>query len=123
MELSPDDPRPAYLQIAAALRADIVAERLGPGSRLPSGRTLAKEFGAALMTVQHALRVLSDEGLVVSQQGRGVFVAVSGDSQSGAMDTPNSPDSLRRQLEAIQVELRKVNERLATIETRLNDHA
>ncbi|WP_327374968.1 winged helix-turn-helix domain-containing protein [Streptomyces sp. NBC_01216] len=119
MELSPDDPRPAYLQIAAALREQILDGRLEPGSRLPSGRELAKEFGTALMTAQNALRVLRDEGLVSPQQGRGVFVRapeLEADTQVHHAQAP-----LASQLEAILVELLKVNQRLAAIERRLDD--
>lgn len=120
MELSPDDPRPAYLQIAATLREDIATGKLGPGSRLPSGRELAKVFGTALMTVQHALRVLRDEGLVVSQQGRGVFVHTS--TQAMQAIKPHSLEAaVATQLESIQLELGKMNERLASIEQHLKD--
>ncbi|MFE1844648.1 GntR family transcriptional regulator [Streptomyces sp. NPDC059515] len=121
MELSPDDPRPAYLQIAAALREDIAAGKLGPGGRLPSGRELAKKFGTALMTAQHALRVLRDEGLVISQQGRGVFVRTPTQSRLEAMKPHASDASVAAQLESIQLELSKMNERLISIEQQLKD--
>ena len=74
MTLDPDDPRPPYLQIANALRAAILTRQLTPGEQLPSGNELAKRYGVARMTVQQALRVLRDEGLIVTRQGSGVFV-------------------------------------------------
>jgi DNA-binding transcriptional regulator YhcF (GntR family) len=74
MSLDPDDPRPPYLQVASALRAAILTKTLGPGDQLPSGTQLAKRYGVARMTVQQAIRILRDEGLVVSRQGSGVFV-------------------------------------------------
>ncbi|MFD8383202.1 GntR family transcriptional regulator [Streptomyces sp. NPDC059679] len=119
MELSPDDPRPAYLQIAATLREEISTGRLKPGCRLPSGRELAKEFGTALMTVQHALRVLREEGLVIPQQGRGVFVRPFELPQEVDTQIHHSQAPLASQLEAIRIELRRMNERLAAIEQRL----
>jgi DNA-binding GntR family transcriptional regulator len=119
MELSPDDPRPAYLQIASTLREDIAAGKLKPGARLPSGRQLAKQFGTALMTVQHALRVLCDEGLVMPQQGRGVFVRSSEPSDVRASKEYLFPTSVVPQLEAIRDELRRMNDRLAHIERHL----
>ena len=62
------------MQIANALRAAILTRQLAPGEQLPSGNELSKRYGVARMTVQQALRVLRDEGLVVTRQGSGVFV-------------------------------------------------
>lgn len=74
MGLDPDDPRPPYQQVANALRAAILTRKLVPGEKLPSGNELASRYGVARMTVQQAIRVLRDEGLIVSRQGSGVFV-------------------------------------------------
>ena len=74
MALDPDDPRPPYQQVANLLRAAILTRKLAPGEKLPSGNELAKRYGVARMTVQQAIRVLRDEGLIVSRQGSGVFV-------------------------------------------------
>lgn len=72
--LDPDDPRPPYQQVANALRAAILTRTFTPGEKLPSGPQLAEHYGVARMTIQQAIRVLRDEGLVVSRQGSGVFV-------------------------------------------------
>jgi len=74
MALDPDDPRPPYQQVANALRAAILTRKLAPGEKLPSGNELAVRYGVARMTVQQAIRLLRDEGLIVSRQGSGVFV-------------------------------------------------
>ena len=74
MALDPDDPRPPYQQVANALRAAILTRKLAPGEKLPSGNELAQRYGVARMTVQQAIRLLRDEGLIVSRQGSGVFV-------------------------------------------------
>jgi DNA-binding transcriptional regulator YhcF (GntR family) len=74
MALDPDDPRPPYQQVANALRAAILTRKLAPGEKLPSGNELARRYGVARMTVQQAIRLLRDEGLIVSRQGSGVFV-------------------------------------------------
>lgn len=74
MSLDPDDPRPPYLQVANALRAAILTKQLQPGDRLPSGNELAQRYGVARMTIQQALRLLREDGLIVSRQGSGVFV-------------------------------------------------
>jgi DNA-binding transcriptional regulator YhcF (GntR family) len=74
MALDPDDPRPPYQQVANALRAAILTRKLAPGEKLPSGNELAQRYGVARMTIQQAMRLLRDEGLIVSRQGSGVFV-------------------------------------------------
>lgn len=74
MELDPDDPRPPYQQVANSLRAAILTKKLKPGDKLSSQTELARRYGVARMTIQQALRILRDEGLVVSRQGSGVYV-------------------------------------------------
>ncbi|GAA1863819.1 winged helix-turn-helix domain-containing protein [Myceligenerans crystallogenes] len=68
-----DDPRAPYLQIAAALRAAILTRKIQPGEKLPSQTELAKRYGVVRATVQTALRMLKDEGLIVSRQGSGMY--------------------------------------------------
>jgi DNA-binding transcriptional regulator YhcF (GntR family) len=72
--LDPDDPRPPYQQVANALRAAILTRKFAPGDKLPSGSELAQRYGVARMTVQQAMRLLREEGLVVSRQGSGIYV-------------------------------------------------
>lgn len=74
MPLDPNDPRPPYVQVANALRAAILTQQYVPGDQLPSGSQLAETYRVARMTVQQALRLLRQEGLIVSRQGSGVFV-------------------------------------------------
>lgn len=74
MGLEPDDPRPPYQQVANHLRAAILTRVFAPGDKLPSGPELSKRYGVARMTIQQAIRVLREEGLVISRQGSGVFV-------------------------------------------------
>jgi DNA-binding transcriptional regulator YhcF (GntR family) len=72
--LDPNDSRPPYVQVANAVRASILTKQYEPGDQLPSGSQLAETYGVARMTVQQALRLLRQEGLIVSRQGSGVFV-------------------------------------------------
>ncbi|MBI4589414.1 MAG: GntR family transcriptional regulator [Candidatus Rokubacteria bacterium] len=65
---------PRYLQIAEALRARIrQADGEGRG-RLPSEHALCAEFKVSRPTVRQALNLLSEEGLLIRQRGRGTFV-------------------------------------------------
>lgn len=58
--------------LVGQLLAVLLTRLFQPGDKLPSGPELAKRFGVARMTVQQAIRLLRDEGLVVSRQGSGV---------------------------------------------------
>ncbi|MEU3342643.1 MULTISPECIES: winged helix-turn-helix domain-containing protein [Streptomyces] len=80
-----EDSRPPYLQAAEALRDAILNGEFRPGERLPSANVLRDRFGVSSSTVQNALRVLKQEGLVYSQLGRGSYVSTSvGGSVEGA---------------------------------------
>ncbi|MEO3775677.1 GntR family transcriptional regulator [Micromonospora sp. B11E3] len=71
---SGSDGRPRHEQIAADIRARIMAGDLPPGSQLPSIPTLVTQYAAATATVQRALATLKAEGAVYSEVGRGVYV-------------------------------------------------
>jgi GntR family transcriptional regulator len=60
--------------IAEAIRSQIESGELPPGARLPSERDLASTYGTARNTAREAVRILSDAGLVITDQGRGSFV-------------------------------------------------
>jgi GntR family transcriptional regulator len=66
--------RPAYLQIADALRDQLHSGHYPPGAKLPSERELQQTWKVSSRTIRVALDQLRGEGLVVSYQGRGVFV-------------------------------------------------
>ncbi|MFI1518350.1 GntR family transcriptional regulator [Kitasatospora cineracea] len=76
MSLDPDDSRPPYQQVSSSLRASILTKKPGfeTGDKLPSGPELAKHFGVARGTVDKALDLLRQEGLIVTRQGSGSFV-------------------------------------------------
>lgn len=66
---------PAYVRIAAALRASITRGDLAPRTALPPERELCLEYGVSRMTARRALTVLESEGLVYRSGTRGTFVA------------------------------------------------
>lgn len=63
-KLDRGDPRPLYVQIAAAIRAAILNGELPAGQRLPTGDELAEHFGVTRVTVGNALRMLRQEGYI-----------------------------------------------------------
>jgi DNA-binding transcriptional regulator YhcF (GntR family) len=71
----PGDELPVGLQLSWRLRALIASGRLGAGERLPSFRRLSEWAGVNVNTVRAVYAGLEQEGLVVSRQGQGTFVA------------------------------------------------
>lgn len=68
----------AYLQLYKQLREDIVSGLLPLGSKLPSKRQLAEELGVSVITVEHALALLCDEGYAQARPRSGVYVCFGG---------------------------------------------
>jgi DNA-binding transcriptional regulator YhcF (GntR family) len=71
----PSDELPVGLQLTWRLRALIASGRLASGERLPSFRRLSEWAGVNVNTVRAVYAGLEREGLVVSRQGQGTFVA------------------------------------------------
>jgi DNA-binding transcriptional MocR family regulator len=65
----------AFQQIAAGLRSRIQRGELAPGAAMPSVAELAAEHSVAPLTARAAVRVLVEEGLVVSRRGARSHVA------------------------------------------------
>lgn len=63
-----------YVQLAGILRERITSGRYAKGTPLPGRTYLANEFGVSVASVNRAVRVLREEGLVVTVTGRGIFV-------------------------------------------------
>lgn len=67
-------PLPRYRQLADLFRHRIARGFWSSGDRLPTLEALMREFEVARVTVRQAVDVLSREGLLSAQQGRGTFV-------------------------------------------------
>lgn len=94
----PADELPVGLQLTWRLRALIATGRLTPGERLPSFRRLAEWAGVNLNTVRAVYEGLEEEGLVVSRQGRGTFVAEAIEPAPGLEEI--ATEALRRARDA-----------------------
>lgn len=66
---------PAYRWLYASLRAEILHGRLSPGTRLPSSRDLASQYGLARGTIVNAFEQLRSEGYVEGSVGSGTYVS------------------------------------------------
>ncbi len=65
---------PIWTAIAHSLRNDISAGVYAPETKLPTEAALAARFGVNRHTVRHAIKALTNEGLVLPRRGAGVFV-------------------------------------------------
>src|SRR3954471_22154410 len=66
---------PLGTQLAWKLRGAVASGALRPGDRLPGVRELAEAAGVNVNTVRSVVARLGEQGLIVSEHGRGTFVA------------------------------------------------
>jgi len=74
-EQSQDNAVPAFQRIKDFLLEQIRAGNWKEGDAIPSEQVLAKQFGVSRMTVNRAVRELTDDQLVTRIQGSGTYVA------------------------------------------------
>lgn len=67
-------PRARYRQVADRLRQAIQAGEYAPGELLPSQPELARRYGLNQTSINRAIALLRQEGLVRVEQGRGAYV-------------------------------------------------
>ncbi len=65
---------PIYLQIIQQIESQVLSKQLKPGDQLPPVRELAQELNVNFNTVARAYRIMDDNGLISTQQGRGTFL-------------------------------------------------
>ncbi|GEL14705.1 GntR family transcriptional regulator [Pediococcus cellicola] len=72
-----DDKIPIYYQIKQYIYREIIIEELKPGQQIPAIRQLAVSLTVNVNTIQRALSELIDEGVLVTQRGKGNFVTTN----------------------------------------------
>jgi len=75
LTISQADRRPMYLQLIEQIRRRIAVGDWGPGQEIPSIRALAASTRVSVITVKRAFLELERDGVIVTRQGRGTFVA------------------------------------------------
>lgn len=73
--ISQTDSRAMYLQIMEQIRQCIAVGDWAAGEAIPSIRQLAVDIGVSVITVKRAYLELEREGVIVTRQGKGCFVA------------------------------------------------
>jgi GntR family transcriptional regulator len=77
--ISQADRRPMYLQIMEQIRHRIAVGDWPSGHELPSIRALAVSAQVSVITVKRAYLELERDGVIVTRQGKGSFVAERAD--------------------------------------------
>ena len=83
--------RPQYLRVYEELRASIINGDYALGARLPSKRAISERQGVSVVTVEHALSLLADEGYTEPRERSGVFVAFRREDAFSAPERPVAP--------------------------------
>ena len=77
--ISQADRRPMYLQIIEQIRQRIAVGDWQPAYEMPSIRALAASLQVSVITVKRAYLELERDGVIVTRQGKGSFVADTAD--------------------------------------------
>ena len=67
--------KPIFMQLADLIRSEIISGKFKTNDKLPSVRELALEFQVNPNTVQKALQILEDDGLITTDRTNGKFVS------------------------------------------------
>lgn len=70
----PEFGRPLHLQLAQTLKNAIRADQIKAGEQMPTEAELCQAYGLSRPVIRQAYKHLSEEGLIVRQQGKGTFV-------------------------------------------------
>lgn len=73
--LSQTDGRPMYLQIMTQIKNQVTSGDWPQGFKLPSIREMAVATKVSVITVKRAYQELESEGVIVTQHGKGSFIA------------------------------------------------
>ncbi|MGC4005490.1 MAG: FadR/GntR family transcriptional regulator [Pirellulales bacterium] len=120
-------PRNRTSEVVDRIAGEIRSGRLGAGARLPTEQELMTAMGVSRTVVREAVAALRAEGLVVTRQGLGAFVAVDASRVAFRIASESTPGSdsigdIVRVLElrlAVEVEAAALAaERASSVQTR-----
>src|SRR5271157_6317498 len=84
--ISQSDGRPMYLQIMEQIKQRVAVGEWAAGEEIPSIRQLAMALRVSVITIKRAYLELEREGVIVTQHGKGSFVAADPDLGSRLYD-------------------------------------
>ncbi|WNJ95707.1 histidine utilization repressor [Vibrio ruber] len=118
-QLIDDAPGPIYAKVKQAICRQIDTGEWQPDQRVPSESEMVKALNVSRMTVNRALRELTDEGVLLRQQGVGTFVARK-KSHSALFEVHNIADEIASRGHRHHAELIEITLAKATMEEAMN---
>lgn len=99
--------QPLYQQVADDLRSQIASGRLNVGDEIPSTAQLAEQHGVSIGVIRAAVKLLQEEGILVGQPGKAVYVRATPDTATTEAAALKSVD---QQLADLREEVRQLAE-------------
>jgi GntR family transcriptional repressor for pyruvate dehydrogenase complex len=91
-------------ELIAGLTRQIVGGGLAAGTRLPTEQQLSDEWGVSRTVVREAVAALRAEGLLITRQGSGAFVAEQSQQRPFRIDA-DALNSLERMIDVMELRL------------------
>jgi len=92
-------PKNLTVKLVDLLAAEITSGKLAPGARLPTEQEMMASFGVSRTVIREAVSALRSEGLVLTRQGVGAFVASDVKGRPFRID----PDGLKSLHEILRI--------------------
>jgi GntR family transcriptional regulator, transcriptional repressor for pyruvate dehydrogenase complex len=92
-------PKNLTVKLVDLLAAEITSGKLAPGARLPTEQEMMASFGVSRTVIREAVSALRSEGLVLTRQGVGAFVAADVKGRPFRID----PDGLKSLHEILRI--------------------
>jgi DNA-binding transcriptional regulator YhcF (GntR family) len=97
-------PEPVYEQIVRQIHEAVKADRLKPGTALPTVRQLAGDLSLNRNTVARAYRILEDQGVVLTAGRKGTFIRRGAPGEVVKARASRAERLMRRLVRALLVE-------------------
>ncbi|WP_406510803.1 GntR family transcriptional regulator [Streptomyces sp. NBC_00212] len=106
----------AYQQVADDLRQRIAKGEFTETGQLPSYGKLQESYEVTVTVARAAINQLKTDGLVVSHQGKGVFLTPAAGRAAQLADPVGTVVELREEVEQLRSEVGELRRRVATLE-------
>ncbi|MEU8824528.1 GntR family transcriptional regulator [Streptomyces sp. NPDC048636] len=107
----------AYQQVADDLRRRIAGDEFADSGQLPSYGDLQKAYGVTVTVARTAINQLKADGLVVSHQGKGVFLTADAGRSAAQLANPaGAVAELREEVASLRAEVGELRHRVAALE-------
>ena len=90
IEIDFNSPEAIYIQLRNQIVMEIAQDRLHDGDSLPSVRSLAKDLGVNMHTVNKAYAILREEGYLKLDRRKGAIVSVERNRKEAELEKINS---------------------------------